>query len=425
MSIYDPTCGSGGMLIQACRLRAVRAAADPRNLVPGRAGVNIGTTWADLQDEHAPARHSTAADIREERHAGRRRQAHGAGRRAAPASTGCSPTRPSRRTIPPQRHASIPARFPGVDAGEGREGRPDVRAAHGGGHSRPTGRWRPIMPHGVLFRGGGEREARQPLHRATAWLEAVIGLPGGLFFGTGIPACVLVLNEKAGTGRAPHARASSSTPTASTGKARPRFSPPDIASSSTWRTPTCPATPPCVPVAEIAARISTATSAATWTTPPPPEPHDVAHLHGGVPTAEIEALARFWRNYPRLRDRLFQPRAKDKAYADFTLAAADRRALADLVKSDNSVATSHAACLATLQLGGPSTCRTSRPSHPPAREEGNASTTPPALRQHRRSLRRRRNSPSSPTTRSAVRLPATSSIQTRVQIHRVQRFGQG
>ena len=37
---------------------------------------------------------------------------------------------------------------------------------------------------------------------------------------------------------------------------------------------------------------------------PPPEPHDVrAHLHGGVPVAEIDALAHFWRNYAGLRER--------------------------------------------------------------------------------------------------------------------------
>jgi hypothetical protein len=42
---------------------------------------------------------------------------------------------------------------------------------------------------------------------------------------------------------------------------------------------------------------------------PPPEPHDVrAHLHGGVPVTEIDALAHFWHNYPGLRERCFVPR---------------------------------------------------------------------------------------------------------------------
>ncbi|MGN9915832.1 N-6 DNA methylase [Micromonospora palomenae] len=49
-----------------------------------------------------------------------------------------------------------------------------------------------VMPHGVLFRGGGEQEIRTKLLDADV-IEAVIGLAPNLFYGTGIPACVLVL----------------------------------------------------------------------------------------------------------------------------------------------------------------------------------------------------------------------------------------
>ena len=50
------------------------------------------------------------------------------------------------------------------------------------------------MPHGVLFRGGEEREARK-YFIDHGLLEAVIGLPSNLFYGTGIPASILVLNK--------------------------------------------------------------------------------------------------------------------------------------------------------------------------------------------------------------------------------------
>ena len=50
------------------------------------------------------------------------------------------------------------------------------------------------MPHGVLFRGGEEKACRQRFIK-DGILEAVIGLPAGLFYGTGIPACVLVMNK--------------------------------------------------------------------------------------------------------------------------------------------------------------------------------------------------------------------------------------
>lgn len=51
-----------------------------------------------------------------------------------------------------------------------------------------------VMPHGVLFRGGTEGKIRQGLIEAD-FLEAVIGLPSNLFYGTGIPACILIFNR--------------------------------------------------------------------------------------------------------------------------------------------------------------------------------------------------------------------------------------
>jgi type I restriction enzyme M protein len=51
-----------------------------------------------------------------------------------------------------------------------------------------------VMPHGVLFRGGGEAEIRKGLLKEDL-IEAVIGLPSNLFYGTGIPAAVLVMNR--------------------------------------------------------------------------------------------------------------------------------------------------------------------------------------------------------------------------------------
>ncbi|MBI5417570.1 type I restriction-modification system subunit M [Candidatus Poribacteria bacterium] len=51
-----------------------------------------------------------------------------------------------------------------------------------------------IMPHGVLFRGGQEKEIRKGMIDDDI-IEAIIGLPQGLFYGTGIPACVLIINK--------------------------------------------------------------------------------------------------------------------------------------------------------------------------------------------------------------------------------------
>lgn len=51
-----------------------------------------------------------------------------------------------------------------------------------------------ILPHGALFRGSSEGKIRQQLIKENL-LEAVIGLPANLFYGTGIPACILVFNK--------------------------------------------------------------------------------------------------------------------------------------------------------------------------------------------------------------------------------------
>jgi type I restriction enzyme M protein len=60
----------------------------------------------------------------------------------------------------------------------------------------PEGIGATVMPHGVLFRGGDEKKIRQGIIEADR-LEAVIGLAPNLFYGTGIPACVLVLRGTA------------------------------------------------------------------------------------------------------------------------------------------------------------------------------------------------------------------------------------
>jgi type I restriction enzyme M protein len=53
-----------------------------------------------------------------------------------------------------------------------------------------------VLPHGVLFRGGAEGHIREYLIKEKNYLDAVIGLPSNIFYGTGIPTCILVLKKK-------------------------------------------------------------------------------------------------------------------------------------------------------------------------------------------------------------------------------------
>jgi type I restriction enzyme M protein len=52
-----------------------------------------------------------------------------------------------------------------------------------------------VLPHGVLFRGAGEGRIRRTIIETFNLLDAVIGLPANLFFGAGIPACILVFKK--------------------------------------------------------------------------------------------------------------------------------------------------------------------------------------------------------------------------------------
>ncbi len=60
---------------------------------------------------------------------------------------------------------------------------------------KSTGKAACILPHGVLFRGGAEGVIRTQLIRS-GYLKGIIGLPANLFYGTGIPACILVLDKE-------------------------------------------------------------------------------------------------------------------------------------------------------------------------------------------------------------------------------------
>lgn len=203
---------------------------------------------------------------------------------------------------------------------------------------KSDGRLASVMPHGVLFRGGEEREARKHFIDS-GYLEAVVGLPGNLFYGTGIPACILVLN-KAGAQQRQHVLFINADREYREGKAQNHLRAEDIDKIvHAYRAgQDIPAYARRVPVTEIKAEDYNCNIRRYVDNAPPPEPHDVrAHLHGGVPVSEVDALAHFWHNYPGLRESCFTTRPEPvkgpyrTPYADFTPALHDKRAITDHV----------------------------------------------------------------------------------------------
>lgn len=65
---------------------------------------------------------------------------------------------------------------------------------------KPSGKGACILPHGVLFRGNAEGVIRKNLIQR-GLIKAIIGLPGNLFYGTGIPACIILLDKEGANAR--------------------------------------------------------------------------------------------------------------------------------------------------------------------------------------------------------------------------------
>lgn len=152
-----------------------------------------------------------------------------------------------------------------------------------------------VMPHGVLFRGGVEQEIRRGFIEDDL-LEAVIGLAPNLFYGTGIPACVLVLRAKGSKPAARQGRVLFINADAEyrEGRAQNYLDPEHIEKIVRAYTQyvDIPGFAAVVPHDELIANDVNLNIRRYADNAPPPEPHDVrAHLSGGVPRSEVEANA--------------------------------------------------------------------------------------------------------------------------------------
>ena len=334
MSVYDPTVGSGGMLIQARDyLRECGADASELALYGQE---KMGTTWSICKMNmllhgisHADIRQQDT--VREPRHLGEDNQLKRFDRVLANPPF-------SQNYI--KKDIKFPGRFPVFMPEKGKKA--DLMfVQHMLAVLKADGRLATVMPHGVLFRGGEERAARQHFIDK-GYLEAVIGLPGNLFYGTGIPACILVLN-KAGAAERDSVLFINADREYREGKAQNHLRPEDIDKIvHAYRAgQDIPAYARRVPVSEIKAEDYNCNIRRYVDNAPPPEPHDVrAHLHGGVPVSEVDALEHFWQNYAGLRDSCFVPRPIDKkgtAYADFAPTLQNKRAIAEHVNQHPGV----------------------------------------------------------------------------------------
>lgn len=340
MSMYDPTCGSGGMHIQT-RDYVNECGGNPKDL-SFYGQESIGTTWS-ICKMNMLLHNIPDADIRQEDTL--RKPQHKAENGELKRFDRILANPPfSQNYI--RKDMDYPGRFTVWLPEKGKKA--DLMfVQHMLAVLKADGKMAVVMPHGVLFRGGEEKEARKHFIQR-GWLEAVIGLPAGLFYGTGIPACVLVFDKKEAATRKDVLFINADREFRE-GKAQNFLRPEDISKivHVHRERQTVDAYARLVPHGEIESEEWNCNIRRYVDNAPPPEPHDVrAHLHGGVPLAEIDGLSRFWNNYPGLRESVFTPR--DAAYSDFSPHITHRRDLAAIVQSDPALASAHAGFHKTL-----------------------------------------------------------------------------
>ncbi len=193
-----------------------------------------------------------------------------------------------------------------------------------------NGRMAVVMPHGVLFRGSEEKSMRKWIVER-GYLEAVIGLPAGLFYGTGIPASILVINKKDAATRK-EVLFINADREYKEGKNQNKLRPEDIAKIiySYKHKEGLDGYAKLVDKPTLEKEDYNFNIRRYVDNSPSAEPQDVkAHLYGGIPLAEVDALQPFWDNYPNLRKKLFTP--KDENYVSFTKAVENKEAIKELV----------------------------------------------------------------------------------------------
>ena len=171
---------------------------------------------------------------------------------------------------------------------------------------KSTGKGAVIHPHGVLFRGGAEAVIRKNIVRR-GLIKGIIGLPANLFYGTGIPACILVLDKEGAAGRKGIFMADASKGYIKDGNKK-RLRAQDIHKivDTFTRQLETPKYSRMVPLAEVEANDFNLNLPRYIDSTSPEDLQDIeAHLKGGIPKPDIDGLAAYWQVFPNVRRELF------------------------------------------------------------------------------------------------------------------------
>jgi len=185
---------------------------------------------------------------------------------------------------------------------------------------KSTGKAAIILPHGVLFRGNAEATIRTRLLKQ-GFIKGVIGLPANLFYGTGIPACIVILDKENAVARTGVFMIDASKGFMKDGnKNRLRSQDLHKIVDTFNKQIEVDRYSRMVPMSEIADKRN------DYNLNIPryidsSEPEDLqdlhAHLHGGTPERDLDALGAYWDAFPSLRSQLFK--VNRPGYSDLTI----------------------------------------------------------------------------------------------------------
>ena len=192
---------------------------------------------------------------------------------------------------------------------------------------KSSGKGAIILPHGVLFRGNVEGEIRRNLVRK-GYIKGIIGLPANLFYGTGIPACIIVLDKENAAARSGIFMLDASQGYMKDGnKNRLRHQDIHKIVDVFTRCLELPRYARMIGTAEIEANDYNLNIPRYIDSSQPEDLQDIAaHLQGGIPDRDIDALDAYWQVFPGLKAQLFEPAGRP-AYSRPKVEAAQVKAV--------------------------------------------------------------------------------------------------
>lgn len=173
---------------------------------------------------------------------------------------------------------------------------------------KSTGKAAVVLPHGVLFRGNAEATIRQSIVDK-GYIKGIIGLPANLFFGTGIPACIIIIDKSDADERQGIFMIDASHDFIKDGN-KNRLRERDIykiVATFNQQITSDPKYARFVPNDEIKIKNNYNLNITRYIDSTVPEDlQDIdAHLNGGIPAVDVDSMEKYWTLFPNLKNKLF------------------------------------------------------------------------------------------------------------------------